>query len=83
LAFESGLRKLTEAGLALHVGPTKKGLAAASVAQNVELFPSATITKRPGYRRWLHVREDYPVTGLVRIGDKYLIMAGDLDARDA
>lgn len=67
----------------LHLGPTKKGLVGAQTAENVEVFPIATVTKRPGYKRWLAVQENYPVTGLVRMNDKFLIMAGDLDEQDA
>jgi len=83
LAFKEVPERLVEAGLMLHLGPTKKGLVGGLIADNVELYPMATVTKRGGYRRWRTVHENYPVTNLVRFDDKLLIMAGDLDEYDA
>ena len=83
MAFNEVPERLVDAGLMLHLGPTKKGLVGASTAENVEVYPMATVTKRGGYRRWLSVQENYPVTGLVHFDGKYLVMAGDLDEQDA
>ena len=82
MAFNEAPERLASAGLMLHLGPTKRGLVGAETAENVEVFPIATITKRDGYKRWRPIQENYPVTGLVRMDEKFLIMAGDLDERD-
>lgn len=82
MAFNEVPERLINAGLYLQLGPTKKGLVGGSIAENVEVFPIATIKKRGGYRRWIEVQEGYPVTNLVHMEGKYLIMAGDLDEQD-
>ena len=82
MAFNEVPERLINAGLYLQLGPTKRGLVGGSIAENVEVFPIATVKKRDGYKRWRPYQESYPVTGLVKMEGKFLIMAGDLDEQD-
>lgn len=70
--------RLQDAGLSLRSAPTKTGNMAL-VADNVEVIPRGLVAKRPGYRRFLDVREAHPVTGLLGTENLLLVMAGDLD----
>jgi len=77
-------RTLERAGLVQSAGVTRIGLAAARIARNVEVYPKFTVTKRPGYRRWMDVDMGRRVTCAFTIGDdKALIIAGDVDEEDA
>lgn len=79
MAFREAIGRLEGAGLQLHASPTKLGPEAAIVAENVEFYPTNTITKRDGYCRWRDVQELAPVTGLLVMSGRILIMAGELD----
>lgn len=75
---------LEGAGLKLDASPTRISPAAALIADNVEYWPRAAISKRGGYDRYLDgTRENYPVTGLVVMSEKQVVLAGDVDEFDA
>lgn len=79
MAFKEDLGRLDGAGLQLSASPTKIGREAAVVAQNTEFWPHRTISKRQGYARWRDLRENFPITALVSMDGRFLIMAGELD----
>lgn len=78
MAYKEQVDRVAGATLVLRASPTRIGTAGL-IAENVEFWPRATISKRGGFRRFMEVRENYPVTAIVNIGEHYLVMAGDLD----
>jgi len=76
-------RTLDRAGLVQSAGVTRLGLSRARIARNVDVFPRNTVTKRPGYRRWMDVDMGRRVTCAFTIDDKALIIGGDVDEEDA
>lgn len=79
MAFKEGLDRLQAAGLYRNRGITRLGAVGGVIAKNVSLYPSATITKRPGYKRFLEVQEAHPVTNVFRFDNNIIILAGDVD----
>ena len=74
---------LDTAGLVQSRGLTRIGMSGAVIARNVEVYPFGSITKRPGYRRWLPVDMGRRVTCAFTISDKALIIGGNVDEEDA
>lgn len=75
--------RLETAGLKQSLGVTRVGMSGALIARNVEVYPFGSVTKRPGYRRWLDVDMGRRVTCAFTIGEKALIIGGDVDEEDA
>ena len=82
MAFKEGLDRLQAAGLYRNRGITRLGAVGGVIAKNVSLYPLATITKRPGYKRFLEVQKAHPVTNVFRFDNNIIILAGDVDERN-
>jgi hypothetical protein len=66
-------------GLALSRSPVRMPAGSALIAQNCWRGPLGSINSRPGYTRWLNLAMDRPVTMLTRIGDRILVVAGNVE----
>ena len=75
--------RLETAGLKQSLGVTRVGMDGALIARNVEVYPFGSVTKRPGYRRWRPIDMGRRVTLAFVIGEKVLVIGGNVDETDA
>ncbi len=79
MAFKESLARLESATLHLRTAITRLPPYSGVVADNVEFYPRATISKRPGFRRRVDEQLGQPITAYVEMDNKELLVGVDVD----
>ena len=77
--FRETLERFQNMGLALSVSPTRMPQGSALIAQNCWRGNMGSINSRPGYTRWINLAMGRPVTMLTQLGDRVLVVAGNVE----